>query len=512
VVVSASLLESSAADVPAFAVEGLSKSFGGTLALADIALTIERGEIRGLVGPNGSGKSTLVKIMAGYHHADRVARISIGGHDLPSGFTSGNIRSAGVGFVHQDLALVEQCSIEDNLAFGPAGFACGFGGRIDWKRHRARAIAALDRVNLKLDPKVPVSALGPAERTLVAIARALSQFDHAHLLVLDEPTARLPHSDVDLLHERLRRIAADGTALLYITHRMNELFAIAARVTVFKDGRNVATLETSATSVEHLARLMTGGQERTQDRTRGASESGCEVVALRGIYTDRMHDVNLVVRAGEIVAVTGAIGSGAEDCGSVIYGLKKPLAGEVAIGADTYRAMKISVARKLGVAYLPPERSTAGFPESSVEDNILVADFRRVTRGLSIASKAARRDAASVVAEMGVVPANPQLPLRSLSGGNQQKVLFGKWLRVSPRLLILNEPTYGVDVISRRELFAGIERAREAGVAVLWITTDLDEAIMISDRIGVFFKGKLLRITNTRDASVSDLHRTAIGL
>src|SRR6202034_4259982 len=150
--VSASLLESAAADVPAFAVEGLSKSFGGTLALADIALTIERGEIRGLVGPNGSGKSTLVKIMAGYHHADRVARMSIGGHDLPSGFTSGNIQSAGVGFVHQDLALVEQCSIEDNLAFGPAGFPCGFGGRIDWKRHRARAMAVLDRVNLELDP------------------------------------------------------------------------------------------------------------------------------------------------------------------------------------------------------------------------------------------------------------------------------------------------------------------------------------------------------------------------
>jgi ribose transport system ATP-binding protein len=225
-----------------------------------------------------------------------------------------------------------------------------------------------------------------------------------------------------------------------------------------------------------------------------------------------MHDVNLAVRAGEIVALTGAIGSGAEDCGSVIYGLKKPLAGEIAIGVDTYRAMRISVARKLGVAYLPPERSSACFPESSVEDNILVADFRRVTRGVSIASKAARRDAASVVAQMGVVPANPQLPLRSLSGGNQQKVLFGKWLRVSPRLLILNEPTYGVDVISRRELFAGIERAREAGVAVLWITTDLDEAIMISDRIGVFFKGKLHPIMNTRDASVSDLHRTVIGL
>jgi ribose transport system ATP-binding protein len=453
-------LHASEIDAPAFVVEGLSKSFGSTLVLEDIGLKIGRGEIRGLVGPNGSGKSTLVKIMAGYHHADSVARISIGGHDLPSSFTSGTIQSAGVGFVHQDLALVEQCSIEDNLAFGSRGFARGTGGRIDWKRHRARAAAALDRVNLRLDPRLPVSALGPAERTLVAIARALSQFDHAHLLVLDEPTARLPHADVDLLLERLRRIAADGTAILYITHRMNELFAITELVTVFKDGRNVATLKTSATSVEQLAQLMTGGQERTHDTARRADRPGRQVVALRGIFTDRMHDVDITVREGEIVALTGAIGSGAEDCGNVIYGLQKPLAGEIAIGAETYRAMSISVARKLGVAYLPAERSSAGFPESSVEDNILVADFRRVTHGAVISSKAARRDAWSVVRQMGVVPANPEISLRSLSGGNQQKVLFGRWLRVSPRFLILNEPTYGVDVISRRELFAGIARAR----------------------------------------------------
>lgn len=498
---------------PAFHVEGLSKSFASTLALADVDLRIERGEIRGLVGPNGSGKSTLVKIMAGYHHADRVARISVGGTDLPEGFTPGDIQAAGVGFVHQDLALVEQSSIEDNLAFGPRGFARGFGGRIDWKRHRERVADALRRVNLRVDPELPVGALAPAERTLVAVARALSQFDHAHLLVLDEPTARLPHADVDLLLERLRNIAGDGTAILYITHRMNELFALAERITVFKDGRNVATVDAEATSVEDLTRLMmTGGQEALQEVAAAEPRLGAQVAALRDVSTDRLDGVSLSVSAGEILALTGVIGSGAEDCGDVIYGVKAPLAGEILLAGAPHGAMTIASARAAGIAYLPPDRTRAGFAESTVAENVVVADFGPVTRGLVVDGAAVRRDSWSVVREMGVVPADPERNLRALSGGNQQKVLFGKWLRVSPRLIILNEPTYGVDVISRRELFAGIRRARDSGIAVLWITTDLDEAVAISDRVGVFFRGRLRMLRNTSEISASDLNRAAIGL
>ncbi|MBN9273488.1 MAG: sugar ABC transporter ATP-binding protein [Mesorhizobium sp.] len=361
---------------PAFHVEGLSKSFGGTLALADVGLTIDRGEIRGLAGANGSGKSTLVKIMAGYHHADRVARLGVGGRDLPEGFSPSAIQAAGVGFVHQDLALVEQSSIEDNLAFGPRGFARGFGGRIDWRRQRARAVEALARVNLQVDPQLPVSALAPAERTLVAIARAMSQFDHAHLLVLDEPTARLPHADVDLLLERLRHVASGGTAILYITHRMNELFALTDRVTVFKDGRNVATVETGATSVEELTGLMTGEREPQREAGRFAeSRLGKPVAALRGISTGRLRDVSLSVGEGEILALTGMIGSGAEDCGDVIYGLTTPLSGEIVLDGRSNASMTIASARAAGIAYLPSDRGRAGFAESSVAENVVIADF-----------------------------------------------------------------------------------------------------------------------------------------
>lgn len=497
---------------PAFVVEGLSKSFGNTLALADVGMQIERGEIRGLVGPNGSGKSTFVKIMSGYHHADRVSRISVGGHDLSDGFTPGDIQKAGIGFVHQDLALIEQCSIEDNFAFGPRGFARAAGGRISWARHRAHVGEALARVNLRVDPEAAVGTLAPAERTLVAIARALSQFEHAHVLVLDEPTARLPHADVDVLLERLRDIAAVGTAILYITHRMNELFALADRITVFKDGRNVTTLDVANTSVEQLTRMMTGEQEAARDEANVVRAAGKPVVALRNLSTERLNDIDLSVAEGEILALTGVIGSGAEDCGDVIYGLKRPLGGTITLGGRAHEAVSIDDARRAGVAYLPAERSRAGFAESTITENVIVADFASVTRGMMIDGAAACREGWAVVRRMGVVPANPDRNLRALSGGNQQKVLFGKWLRVSPKLMILNEPTYGVDVVSRRELFAGIRQARESGVAVLWITSDLDEAVAIADRVGVFFKGRLRMVAETADITAADLHRAATGL
>ena len=257
---------------------------------------------------------------------------------------------------------------------------------------------------------------------------------------------------------------------------------------------------------------MTGEHEAPRQQIEAKRHRGDAVVTLRGLSTERLHDVSLAVAAGEILALTGVIGSGAEDCGDVIYGLKTPLDGEIVLGGKTHAAMTIPSARAAGVAYLPPERSRAGFPESTVAENVVIADFGPVTRGFTVDARAVLRDAWSVVRGMGVVPADPTRNLRALSGGNQQKVLFGKWLRVSPRLMILNEPTYGVDVVSRRELFAGIQRARDSGVAVLWITTDLEEAVAIADRVGVFFRGRLKTIRPASEVTASDLNRAATGL
>jgi ribose transport system ATP-binding protein len=497
---------------PALAIEGLSKSFAGTLALANVDLTIASGEVRGLVGPNGSGKSTLVKVMSGYHQPDRVDRIAIGGRELAPGFSAHHIQAAGVGFVHQDLALVDQCSIADNLAFGPRGFVGRL--RIDWRRHFTRVEEALARVNLKADPRCLVGALMPAERTLVAIARALSQFGHAHLLVLDEPTARLPHADVDLLLDRLRKIAVEGTAILYVTHRMNELFTLAERITVLKDGRNVATLDTAATSIAALTDMMIGAGGRAQKRSSSPSRSYTDeapVASLRGVSTDRLRDVTLSVHAGEILALTGAIGSGAEDCGDLLYGLKRPLAGCVTLHNRVTPPLSIASARAARVAFLPPERTRAGFMESTTGENILIADFVPVTRGIHIDRAAANRDALAVARKTAVSPPDPEHIFRGLSGGNQQKALLGKWLRVDPSLMILNEPTHGVDVVSRLVLHREVEKARDRGVAVLWITSDLEEAVAVADRIGVFFKGSLRLMVERSEADAAQISRAALG-
>jgi ribose transport system ATP-binding protein len=497
---------------PALAIEGLSKSFAGTLALADVDLTIASGEVRGLVGPNGSGKSTLVKVMSGYHQPDRVRRIAIGGRELAPGFSARDIGAAGIGFVHQDLALIDQCSVADNLAFGSRGFAGGV--RINWRRHFARVEETLARVNLRTDPRSLVGALMPAERTLVAIARALSQFDHAHLLVLDEPTARLPHADVDLLLDRLRKIADEGTAILYVTHRMNELFTLAERITVIKDGRNVATLDTPATSIAALTDMMIGSPNRGQARPSRLSRSRADeapVACLRDVSTERLRNVTLSIQAGEILALTGAIGSGAEDCGDLLYGLKRPLVGSVTLHDRATPPLSIAAARAARVAFLPPERTRAGFMESTTGENIVIADFASVTRGVHIDRAAANREASAVVRKMGVSPPDPERNFRGLSGGNQQKALFGKWLRVGPRLMVLNEPTQGVDVVSRLDLYREIEKARDSGVAVLWITSDLEEATAIADRIGVFFRGALRLMVDRSEADAAQINRAALG-
>jgi ribose transport system ATP-binding protein len=505
--------------VPALDIRGLSKSFAGTLALAGVDLRIESGEVHGLVGPNGSGKSTLVKILAGYHQADRVERIAVGGQVLSSHFSSLDIQRHGVGFVHQDLALVEQCSVSDNLAFGVRGYATGVAGRVVWRRHRDAVRDALKRVHLDIDPERTVASLAPAERTLVAIARALSQFEHAHLLVLDEPTARLPHGDADFLLDTVRRIVAQGTSILYITHRMSELFSIAQRLTVIKDGRNVVALETAAVTSQQITNLMIG-EGRTAHHRRaavtrktGLSKDASTAAEFVDVSTDRMRNISFTLKRGQVLALTGAIGSGVEDCGSVLYGLKRPLSGRVRIAGGEVEAITIDGARRAGIAYLPADRPTQGaFLDNTTAENILIADLKPVTRGLRIDGATARRDAEGVVRDMAVHPADPNYVFRGLSGGNQQKALFGKWLRVKPRVLILNEPTQGVDVVSRYEIYARIEKAKADGLAVLWITSDLEESLEIADTIGVFFKGQLDLLLDRADANLAGISRSAMGL
>lgn len=501
----------------ALEIVGLSKSFSGTQALSGVDLEIAAGEVHGLVGPNGSGKSTLVKILSGYHQADRATKIAVGGYELPAHFSADNIEERGVGFVHQDLALIDDCSIADNLAFGARGFVRAGRFGIAWSRHLEWTEIVLRRLNLAVDPLSPISALLPAERTLVAVGRALAQFDRAHLLVLDEPTARLPHHETEMLLESLRGIAADGTSILYITHRLSELFSFSNRITVFRDGRSVADLDTVATSSHELAELMTGSQRAVHhDGGRvprvDIDDGDMAPVSLVRVSTDRLRDVSFSARPGSILALAGAVGCGSEHCGEIIYGLRAALDGQLVVDGQPVTDWSIAKSRQAGIAYLPPDRSTQGsFMDSAVAENILIADYRPVTRGLGIDTRASRRDAETVIRDLSVSPPDPDYVFRGLSGGNQQKALVGKWLRVSPRVLVVNEPTQGVDVMSRFQIYERIQRAKAERLAVLWITSDFEEAVDVADTIAVFFKGKLVLVADRQNAGLAQVIRAAMG-
>lgn len=500
----------------ALEIAGLVKSFAGTQALKNVDLLIAAGEIHGLVGPNGSGKSTLVKILSGFHQADRADRIAVGGRELTALFSARDIEELGVGFVHQDLALIDDCSIADNLAFGARGFQRS-GVGIAWRRHIEWTRSVLDRVNLRVDPLSPVGSLLPAERTLVAVGRALAQFDHAHLLVLDEPTARLPHHETEMLLDSLRIIAAEGTAILYITHRLSELFAFSERITAFRDGRSVARLETAKTSAGELTDLMTGNRPLARSGGHSATRQRpavdiAPIVALEGVSTERLRNVSLALKPGSILALTGAVGCGSEHCAEIVYGLRRPLKGRLILGDQPTTEWSVERARKWGIAYLPPDRATqGGFMDSSVAENILIADYRPVATITGIDTAACRTESERVVHDMSVWPPDPEYALRSLSGGNQQKVLLGKWLRIVPRVLVVCEPTQGVDVMSRRQIYSRLERAKADGLSVLWVTSDIEEAVEVADTIAVLFKGRIVLAVEGEQADLSLVNRAAMG-
>ncbi len=499
----------------ALSIRGLRKSFAGVTVLHGVDLDVDRGEIHGLIGPNGSGKSTLVKLLAGYHRPDGPPDVIVGGRPLPAGFGLSDVRAAGVGFVHQDLGLVGECSAEDNLAFSAAGFVRGRGGRIRWKAHRERARAAFARVGLEIDPTTPVEQLASAQRTLLAIARALGEFDHEALLVLDEPTAALPQQEVDGLFAALRRLADDGTAMIYISHRLPELMDLTDRITVLRDGRVAAALTTDRISREDLVVEMHGDVAPLPPALQAsAAATGDEPSRLRldGVTTPVLHPVDLDVRPGEVVVLTGAVGCGAADVGRAIYGISPTLGGRWTIDGDPYEpGQGPRDAMRRGIAYLPADRpGESSMPKLTVGENILASGFTGVPAGGRIPWRRTNADVDALIEEYDVRPRLREQELGALSGGNKKTAMLAKCLRIDPRLLVADEPTQGIDIATRQDIYQRLRAAAAAGLAVLWITSDFEEASTIGDRVCVFVNGRLESELAASDATPERIGRHSL--
>lgn len=475
-----------------FKARGVSKTFGAQQALQDFEFDVRGGEVHALVGHNGSGKSTFVKALAGYHRPDPGAWAAVDDEQFELG-SSAAATAAGLRFVHQDLGLVEALSAVDNFFLG-VPYPKRANHLIDWHAARDATAEAIGRLGFNFDPSLPVAALSPTQRTGLAIARALhGKGAGGRVLVLDEPTAALPGPEVESLFAAIRRLQREGIAIIYISHHLEEVFAIADRVTVLRDGKRVTTSAVSELDETRLVELIVGDAVRAAAGARRfARTDEAPALQLSGFSGRRIHRLDLDVAAGEIVGVAGVDGSGREELAPTVFGAL-PRGGEVAVGGKHVPALRPDAAVACAMGYVPADRAGDGaLVGMTVSQNLTVARLRTRLQGLLLDSRAEDGEAVSWSDRLGLKPARPDAPVEILSGGNQQKVVVARWLRLSPHVLVLDEPTKGVDVGAVAAIWSLIAEAADGGSGVLVCSSDTEELALYCDRVIVLARGAVV--------------------
>jgi ABC-type sugar transport system ATPase subunit len=466
-------------------VEGLSKSFPGVQALADVSLTVEPGEIHALLGENGAGKSTLGKIIAGVYLRDS-GSIELDGREIGA-LTEARAAELGIGIVHQEGSLVRTLSIADNVFAGRQ--PTKLFGQIDEREIVARTAALLAQLGVELDPRTKVGELSSAQMQAGEICKVLSQ--DLRLLILDEPTAALTLTETDRLFEILKRLKASGVAIIYVSHRLAEIFALCDRVTVLKDGKLSGLRSVNETDPSELIRLMVGRDVhfRRDAATRAFGEVLLSVEHLAA--PPYVRDVSFSVRKGEIVCLAGLVGSGRSEACEAIFGARRVESGVVAI-----RGLRAAFggpwdAMAKGIGMVPEDRKESGlFLSMDIAHNICATILDRVSdRGVLSRAKA-EAVANRFIAELRISTPSARRVVGDLSGGNQQKVLLAKWLAHEPAILIVDEPTRGVDVGARSEIYRILRSLAAKGLAMVVVSSDLPEVLTLADRIIVFADGR----------------------
>ena len=488
--------------------EGLSKSYAGVQALRDVSLDLQSGEVQAIVGENGAGKSTLIKILTGAVQPD-TGTLAIEGH-ITEHLGPLAARQRGIAVVYQQPTLFPHLTVAENLALGlERGLPWR---RIDWTARRRMARDLLARAGAAIDPDRPASELSMAEQQLIEIARALGS--NARIVIMDEPTAALAAHDVERLKAAVRGLRGRGAGVLYISHRLEEVFELADRITILRDGRRVDTRAASAIDRATLIALMVG-REMSAVYPHESHVQPREVITLSRLSCRRggVRDVTLGVRAGEIVGLAGLVGAGRTELARVLFGLTPADTGEIRIDGAPVQIRSPRDAIAHGVAYVPEDRRRHGVVGAlPIRTNVTLASLHTLRRRLAVLDTAREREAAGrYVRDLDIRPPTIEIPVASLSGGNQQKVALARWLLTRPRVLILDEPTQGVDIGAKAEVHREMDRLAREGVAILMISSDLQEVLAMSDRVVVMRLGRVAGTVERRDLAPERVLRLALG-
>jgi rhamnose transport system ATP-binding protein len=485
----------------------ITKAFAGVQALKGVSFDLRPGEVHALVGENGAGKSTLIKIMTGALQPDS-GSLTVAGQSIPH-MTPALARTLGLAAIYQQPALFPDLTVTENIALSLDRI--GPWSRIDWPGRRRRAAALLERVGAPLDPERLVETLSMPEQQIVEIAKAIGA--EARIVIMDEPTAALTEREVDNLVGIVRRLRAQGAGLIYISHRLDEVFTLADRITVLRDGATVATRSVADVNRAELIGMMIGRELSTVFPKR-TIPLGDVAIELRGLSNRAagVHDISLAVRRGEILGMAGLVGSGRTQVAETVFGLTPPDGGSIVVAGAPVRIGSPADAIRAGIAYLPEDRRQHGVVlDMSVAANASLASLDRVsTRGL-IDRQAEQQAARQHVDRLRIKTASLDAEVGTLSGGNQQKVALARWLATEPSVLILDEPTQGVDVGSKAEIHGLMQQLAERGLAIIMISSELPEILGMSDRIAVMHGGTIRAVLDRGEATQARIMALALA-
>ncbi len=494
---------------PVLRLQDVSKAFPGVQALRGVQFDVRAGEVHALLGENGAGKSTLIKIVSGVYRPDS-GSIVLDGQPVQL-HSPHEAQRAGIATIYQELLLFPELTVAENIFMGHAPRRAW--GGIDWRAAATGARQILASLDIHdLDVEAPVGALSVGNRQRVEIAKALSQ--KARILIMDEPTAALTQADVERLFAIVRRLRERGVGVVYISHRMAEVFALADRVTVLRDGAYVGTRDAAQTGEGELITMMVG---RTIDQLFPKSDVpiGMPVLEVEDLSLAGVLDgVSLTVRAGEIVGLAGLVGSGRSELAQTIFGIAPATSGTIRVAGELVRIDSAATATRLGIAYVPEDRATQGLIRPMrIRENLSLAVLGELARRWFVDRAAEMRLAEDAIRRFSIRAPGPEQIVGKLSGGNQQKVVLGKWLATKPRVLIMDEPTRGIDVGAKAEIHRLMTELAGQGLAILMISSELPEVLGMSDRVLVMREGRLVaelpRADATQEAVASAMMRTA---